>query len=46
MTKDGKFIDLSHYVEGKIVADVKLVVGSIGGDGVLAFNSHWYSFKY
>lgn len=46
MTKDGKFIDLSHYVEGKIVADVALIVGSIAGDGVLAFNSHWYSFKY
>ena len=46
MTKDGKFVEITHRCAAKLVADAKLIVGSIQGDGVLVFNVRYWDFKY
>lgn len=47
MTKDGKFIDITHYGVGDIKADLTAVaVGDLSASGALSFNAHYYDFKY
>lgn len=46
MTKDGKFVEITHRCAAKLVANAKLIVGSIQGDGVLVFNVKYWDFKY
>ncbi len=46
MTKDGKFVEITHKCAAELVADAKLIVGSIQGDGVLVFNVRYWDFKY
>lgn len=46
MTKDGKFVDITHRCAAKLEANAKLIVGSIQGDGVLVFNVKYWDFKY
>ncbi len=46
MTKDGKFVEITHRCAAKLIADAKLIVGSIQGDGVLVFNVRYWDFKY
>ena len=46
MTKDGKFVEITHKCSAKLIADAKLIVGSIQGDGVLQFNVKYWDFKY
>lgn len=46
MTQDGKFVEITHKCSAKLVADAKLIAGSIQGDGVLQFNVKYWDFKY
>ncbi len=46
MTADGKFVDITHYTDADLVADITSVAGSLGGSGGLSFNSRYYNFKY
>ncbi len=46
MTKDGKFVEITHKCAAELIADAKLIVGSIQGDGVLVFNVRYWDFKY
>ncbi len=46
MTKDGKFVEITHKCSAKLIADAKLIAGSIQGDGVLVFNVKYWDFKY
>lgn len=50
MTKDGKFVNVTHYCEAALAADadgkVLVVPFSVSGSGVLAFNVIYKDFKY
>ena len=50
MTKDGKFVNVTHYCEAELAADadgkVLVVPFSVSGSGVLAFNVIYKDFKY
>ena len=46
MTKDGKFVDINHFVTGELAAEATTSIGKVSGNGVLEFHSHWYDFKY
>lgn len=47
MTKDGKFIEITHYGVGDIKADLTAVgVGDLSASGALSFNAKYYDFKY
>ena len=47
MTKDGKFVSITHTTSGDISASVTVkLLGNISGDGTLNFTSKWYNFKY
>ena len=46
MTKDGKFVEITHKCSADLIADAKLVVGSLNGSGVLQFNVKYWDFKY
>lgn len=47
MTKDGKFVSITHTTTGDISASVTVkLLGNISGDGTLNFTSKWYNFKY
>ncbi len=47
MTKDGKFVSITHTTTGDISASVTVkFLGNISGDGTLNFTSKWYDFKY
>lgn len=46
MTADGKFVEITHQCNAELVANAKLIVGSIEGDGVLQFNVKYWDFKY
>ncbi len=47
MTKDGKFVSITHTTTGDISASVTVkLFGNISGDGTLNFTSKWYDFKY
>ncbi len=46
MTKDGKFVNIKHSCDADLVADAKLIVGSLQGSGVLRFTAEFSEFKY
>jgi hypothetical protein len=47
MTKDGKFVSISHVTSGEINATVTVVLlGQMQGSGTLEFHSVWTDFKY
>ena len=46
MTADGKFVEITHQCNAELVADAKLILGSVQGDGVLQFNVKYWDFKY
>jgi hypothetical protein len=46
MTADGKFVDITHYSDADLVADITAVAGSLSGSCGLSFNSRYYNFKY
>ncbi len=46
MTADGKFVEITHQCNAELVANAKLIVGSIEGNGVLQFNVRYWDFKY
>ncbi len=46
MTKDGKFVDINHFVTGELAAEATTSIGGVSGNGVLEFHSHWYNFNY
>ncbi len=47
MTKDGKFVEITHYGIGDIQADLTTNgVGAIGTSGAISFNSRYHDFKY
>lgn len=47
MTKDGKFVEISHYGVGYIDADLKMtMIGTVGVLGAISFNSRYCDFKY
>jgi hypothetical protein len=47
MTKDGKFVEISHYGVGYIDADLAMrMTGTVGFSGAISFNSRYSDFKY
>lgn len=47
MTKDGKFVSITHYGLGDIKAHVNAaLVGELDASGALSFNAKYYNFKY
>ena len=46
MTKDGKFVSITHECHADLKAEAKLIVGSLSGDGVLCFRAKFYDFAY
>lgn len=47
MTKDGKFVEITHKCSAELAADVKLALNiPLSGDGVLQFNVKYWDFKY
>lgn len=47
MTKDGKFVEITHYGVGDINADLTAVaVGDLSASGSLSFNAKYTDFKY
>ncbi len=46
MTKDGKFIEITHYGVGDIKAKVTVGQGDLNASGALSFNAKYYDFKY
>ncbi len=46
MTKDGKFISITHECHAELKAEAKLIVGSLAGDGVLCFRAKFWDFAY
>ncbi len=46
MTKDGKFVNIKHFCDADLVADAKLIVGSLSGTGVLRFTAEFSNFTY
>ncbi len=47
MTKDGKFVEISHRGVGYIDADITMsTVGDVGVSGAISFDSRYYDFKY
>lgn len=46
MTKDGKFVEITHECHAELKAEAKLLVGSLSGDGVLAFHAKFWDFAY
>ncbi len=46
MTKDGKFVNITHECRAELKAEAKLIVGSLAGDGVLIFRAKFYDFAY
>ncbi|MBQ3888885.1 MAG: hypothetical protein II738_03960 [Clostridia bacterium] len=47
MTKDGKFVSISHVTSGEITATVTVVLlGQMQGSGTLEFHSVWTDFQY
>ncbi len=46
MTKDGKFVNIKHSCDADLIADAKLIVGSLKGSGVLRFTAEFSDFKY
>ena len=47
MTKDGKFVSITHYGVGDIKAHVNAaIVGELDASGALSFNARYYDFKY
>ena len=46
MTKDGKFVEITHECHAELKAEAKLLVGSLSGDGVLAFHAKFWDFVY
>lgn len=46
MTKDGKFVGITHECHAELKAEAKLIVGSLSGDGVLCFRAKFWDFAY
>ena len=47
MTKDGKFVNITHKCSADLVAKVSVpIFGQIGGNGTLTFNVKYWDFKY
>lgn len=46
MTKDGKFVNITHECRAELKAEAKLIVGSLSGDGVLVFRAKFWDFAY
>ena len=46
MTKDGKFVSITHECHAELKAEAKLIVGSLAGDGVLCFRAKFWDFAY
>ncbi len=46
MTKDGKFISITHECHAELKAKAKLLIGSLEGDGVLCFRAKYWDFQY
>ncbi|MGN1316636.1 MAG: hypothetical protein ACI4VW_06170 [Acutalibacteraceae bacterium] len=47
MTKDGKFVSITHYGVGDMKANVNAaLVGDLEASGALSFNAKYYNFKY
>ena len=46
MTKDGKFVEITHECHAELKAEAALVLGSLSGDGVLVFHARFWDFAY
>ncbi len=47
MTKDGKFVEITHKCSAQLVADATLAFNiPLSGNGVLQFNVRYWDFKY
>ena len=47
MTKDGKFVEITHKCSAELVADATLAFNiPLSGNGVLVFNVRYWDFKY
>ena len=47
MTKDGKFVEITHRCAAELVADATLAFNiKLAGNGVLVFNVKYWDFKY